>query len=310
MGKIGGAIGKIVMYIVVAFLIGALIAWIGSTMTTSCNIEDTEDLIFDGINKERLSRNLPALSEDSSLVYISDLWSSNLASMNEVTHGNFDGRLQSIGLPDTEYSCGEIIGSFKSGSVNGIPTTDNPSELAKEFVDMWLDSPPHREIMLTASNGYMGVGLCRNGTTFYGVVDFKFGGSGASGSSPIPMPTNKQILVTIQPQPKQSTGPSDYSWTEYNFSLVQGTQYSLLVTGNNGYSFDSYRYLTSTHQSSTEIFETQSSLTVSGDIMNLNVYFVPTGQSNKGGTAIITINPTTNIQLIVNVRDGTSTLNP
>jgi hypothetical protein len=29
--------------------------------------------------------------------------------------------------------------------------------------------------MLTASSGYMGVGLSKSGSTFYGVVDFRFG---------------------------------------------------------------------------------------------------------------------------------------
>jgi uncharacterized protein YkwD len=85
----------------------------------------------------------------------------------------FEGRIASIGY--SYYSCGEIIGSFQSGSVNGIPDTRSASDLAKEFVNMWLNSPPHREIMLTALNGYMGVGLSKSGSAFYGVVDFRFG---------------------------------------------------------------------------------------------------------------------------------------
>ena len=96
--------------------------------------------------------------------------------MNTLTHGNFDDRMQNIGLPNYQYSCGEIIESFQSGSINGIPTTNSPSALANEFVNGWLNSPEHRAIMLTDSNGYMGVGLSRNDSTFYGVVDFKFAG--------------------------------------------------------------------------------------------------------------------------------------
>ena len=277
-------------------------------MTVSVNLEETNDLIFKGINQQRSNLNLPILGEDSSLAFISNKWCIDLASKNDLTHGDFNGRMESIGLPDTVYSTGEIIASFQSGSVNGIPTTDNPSELAKEFVDMWLNSPSHREIMLTASNGYMGVGLSRNGSTFYGVVDFKFGGAGIINQQE-PMPTSP-LVVTIQPQPQQSNEPQNYSWSSYNFTLKQGIQYTLVLSAKTGYSYESFRYLTSTHLSSTEVTDVQSTLTVSGDIMNLNAYFVPYWQSSKGTTASIIINPTANIELSVDVRDGTAIINP
>ena len=276
-------------------------------MTASVNLNETEEFIFQGINQQRANMGLPVLGDDSSLVSISNHWSSDLASMNDLTHGDFDGRMRSIGLPDTEYSCGEIIASFQSGSVNGIPDTRSSSEVAKKFVDMWLDSPPHREIMLTASNGYMGVGLSRNGSTFYGVVDFKF--TDADSSANTVTPTNPP-LNPIQPQ--ESPFPQDLSWSSYNCTLEPDLQYTIIITAKDGYSFDSWRYVTSTHWASTEItsVQLQSSLTVSGDVMDINAYFVPEGQSTKGTTASITLIPTTTIQLSLDVRDGTATISP
>ena len=126
--------------------------------------EQTEAYIFQFINKERADRDLPILGTDANLSGISKEWSEYLASINDFTHGDFASRMESIGY--SSYSCGEII-AYTSGGT--------PSEVARKFVDMWLESPPHREIMLTSSNGYMGVGVSKSVSAFYSVVDFRFG---------------------------------------------------------------------------------------------------------------------------------------
>lgn len=134
------------------------------TSTALSDTEQTEAYIFQYINEERANRDLPILSIDTNLSGVSKEWSEYLASINELTHGDFESRMQSIGY--SQYSCGEII-AYTSGSV--------PSEVARQFVDMWLESQPHREIMLTSSTGYMGVGVSKSTSVFYGVVDFRFG---------------------------------------------------------------------------------------------------------------------------------------
>ena len=126
--------------------------------------EQTEAYIFQFINKERADRDLPILGTDANLSVISKEWSEYLASINDLPHGDFASRMESIGY--SSYSCGEII-AYTSGGT--------PSEVARKFVDMWLESPPHREIMLTSSNGYMGVGVSKSVSAFYSVVDFRFG---------------------------------------------------------------------------------------------------------------------------------------
>ncbi|MCW4046112.1 MAG: CAP domain-containing protein [Candidatus Bathyarchaeota archaeon] len=172
-GKTVSVVTGIVGFLIIGLIIGFIFCGLGGLITSSISISQTEDEIFKGINEQRASMGLPILGNNSALVSISNSWSNQLATMGTLTHGDFEGRIASIGY--SYYSCGEIIGSFTSGSINGVPTTDSPSELAREFVDMWLNSPPHREIMLTASSGFMGVGLSRNGSTFYAVVDFRFG---------------------------------------------------------------------------------------------------------------------------------------
>lgn len=180
MGKISSALFTIISIFVLSIGIGILTGNIGdwvipfSQTTTSIDLEVTEYFIFEGINHQRASRKLSELGNDTDLMTISNQWSDELAAKNDLAHGNFEGRMQSIGLPDAEFSCGEIIGYYRSGTVNGVPETDTELELAHEFINMWLNSPPHREIMLTDSGGYMGVGLSCNGSDFYGVVDFKF----------------------------------------------------------------------------------------------------------------------------------------
>ncbi len=137
------------------------------------NMGETEQYIFQYINEERVSRGLPSLGNDSNLCIIAKEWSDHLSEIKEVTHGNFNERTQSIGLPNIKFSTGEIIANFGS---NFISFGENlPSDVARKLVNMWITSPPHREIMLTASTGYMGVAASNWALSFYSVVDFKFG---------------------------------------------------------------------------------------------------------------------------------------
>ena len=122
-------------------------------ITSTININQTEIDIFNDINTQRANMGLPMLGNDSDLTSTAVGWSHQLASMNTLTHGDFDSRMQSIGLPNTVYSCGEIIESFSSGSLNGVPNTQTASALATQFVNGWLNSPEHRAIMLTSANG-------------------------------------------------------------------------------------------------------------------------------------------------------------
>ena len=167
-----GIVKKVLSIVIVIVVFSAIYGGINLLMTSSVDMRQTRIYIYQYINEERANRHLPTLANDTKLSSVSGQWSSYLASINNLTHGDFQSRMQGIGY--SQYSCGEIIGSYVSGSVNGLPTTNSPSEIAREFVDMWLNSPPHRQIMLSSSSGYMGIGIDRFRSVFYGVVDFRF----------------------------------------------------------------------------------------------------------------------------------------
>ena len=126
------------------------------------NIAEVEMRIFTYINEERASQGLPRLQEDPNLVRIASQWSEHLATTGQVTHGNFEERIASIAY--SYYLCGEIIAIY--GGYN--------SDLARQFVDMWMGSTGHYEIMITPRSGYMGVGVSDGVDGFYAVVDFRF----------------------------------------------------------------------------------------------------------------------------------------
>ncbi len=129
--------------------------------------DEIETQIFQLINTERANRGLPTLQNNTSLTAIAKSWCSHLAQTQSLTHGDFSSRVAASGTYTVGYEYGEIIESYGS-------TTGSSSNLARIFVDGWLDSEGHREIMLTASGGSMGVGVNRGGGTLYGVVDFQF----------------------------------------------------------------------------------------------------------------------------------------
>jgi len=123
---------------------------------------DVDTSVFELINEERARRGLPVLSNDEALASIALEWSEHLAGTGDLTHGDFDERIASIGY--SRYHCGEIIAMY-----NGLTTS-----LGRQFVDMWLDSPGHYQIMMTPKSGYMGVGVSKGGQGFFAVVDFRF----------------------------------------------------------------------------------------------------------------------------------------
>lgn len=146
--------------LVVILIFGGCVIYFVLPMVVSTS--QFEQDVFSLINKERSKQGLPELGIDANLELIAKNWSSKLAKNRELIHGNFEQRIASIGY--SHYSCGEIIALVPLGSFN----------LAQDFVDSWIDSPSHYEIMMTASHGYMGVGVSRNLGAFYAVVDFRF----------------------------------------------------------------------------------------------------------------------------------------
>ena len=123
--------------------------------------------VFDLINEERLSRGLPELLFDQKLADVAQVWSKDLAQRRLLEHGNFEARMSAIGYGS--YQCGEIIEEIPLGGIGFFQTP-----LEREFVDGWLKSAGHREIMLMPFTGYLGVGCSKNSDSIYCVADFRF----------------------------------------------------------------------------------------------------------------------------------------
>ena len=140
------------------------------TFYVGTNLVDTDYIraqVFDLINEERLTHGLPELSFDEKLADVAQIWSEDLARRRLLQHGNFEARMSAIGYGS--YQCGEIIGEI---SLVGIGFFQTPVE--RDFVDGWLESSGHREIMLTPFTGYFGVGCSKNSDSIYCVADFRF----------------------------------------------------------------------------------------------------------------------------------------
>lgn len=135
--------------------------------TNFVNTDYIRTQVFDLINEERLSRGLPELLFDQKLADVAQVWSKDLAQRRFLEHGNFEARMSAIGY--RSYQCGEIIAEI---SLGGIGFFQTPVE--REFVDGWLESSGHREIMLMPFTGYLGVGCSKNSDTIYCVADFRF----------------------------------------------------------------------------------------------------------------------------------------
>ena len=135
--------------------------------TDFVNVDYIQDRVFQLINEERLNRNLPALLIDQNLEGIAQSWSEDLAIRNCLEHGNFEARVLSIGYGS--YQCGEIIAQR---DLSGIGFFQTPLE--REFVEGWLESSGHRDIMLTPLTGFLGVGIAKNSNSIYAVADFRF----------------------------------------------------------------------------------------------------------------------------------------
>ncbi len=121
-------------------------------------------LIVDGLNRERTSRGLAALRDSAILFTASARYAPVLLQAGRLDHslqGEPWDRARAAGYPS--INVGEIIASRTfSGSLN-------VANEAGEFVRMWMESAPHRAIVLGESLNATEIGAgCANGRTSSG----------------------------------------------------------------------------------------------------------------------------------------------
>ncbi len=140
-----------------------------------------EAQILELVNRERLAAGLDPLVPNPPLVVAARGHSRDMFARNFFAHENpdparrtFSLRLQAAGLRNHGMA-GE-----------NIALASDTHELAARFVQMWLDSPAHRENLLRPGFRYTGIGVWGGNGRIYATQDFAADASPAA--APIPSP--------------------------------------------------------------------------------------------------------------------------
>lgn len=155
-------------------------ATVALTMAPQFDFEEMERQIHDLINEEREARGLDALSYDEELSDIAQEHSEDMAENNFFEHVNLRGEEPTDRAERNGYDCTVNMGSFYYvGIAENIMQgwrfsyywtyagSDVPiryewysqEELAQNIVEGWMDSPGHRENILTEHFSKEGLGL-------------------------------------------------------------------------------------------------------------------------------------------------------
>ncbi len=129
------------------------------------------------INNERRNNGLTALSLDSKLSDIARVHSQDMAQNNFFAHENLRGQDPTARASAQGYSCYKSYGSYYTSgiaenifqnnlytsttSINFIPFHDwsTQSEIAESTVQGWMNSPGHRQNILTSTYDKEGIGV-------------------------------------------------------------------------------------------------------------------------------------------------------
>lgn len=136
---------------------------------TRTYLDAFENEIFRLLNNERTSRGLTALGHDVELDELARLHSGDMADRDFFSHTNPDGcdavcRYEAAGYLYT--AMGENI-AFEMNNA-GIDALVG----AQNVITGWLDSPGHRDIMLSINYSNVGIGVSFTGHTAYATADF------------------------------------------------------------------------------------------------------------------------------------------
>lgn len=129
------------------------------TSNTSTNISfsmsENEKIIFDLLNKARTDAGLPKLSKDSSLFKVARLKAQDMVKKSYFSHTS-----PTYGSPFNMMKTYGI--SYK---VAGENIAGNPS--LQDAVTAWLNSPTHKQNILSNSYNYIGIGVEKSDTYGY-----------------------------------------------------------------------------------------------------------------------------------------------
>lgn len=123
--------------------------------------------IFILVNQVRKKHGLPPVKELPQLRELAHIQSQNMAEKGYFAHTDHLGRTpkdrKMTYFPELFGGVGENI-----ASVAGLP----PERLAAKFMQVWMDSPGHRENILRKRFNYLGVSVVQRGGAFYATQVF------------------------------------------------------------------------------------------------------------------------------------------
>ncbi len=141
------------------------------------NVNILESRIHDLINEKRRQKGLSSLRYDSKLAYIAQKHSQDMANKNFFDHINPNGEDPTARGLKSGYRCYKDYGSYYEEGLaenffqnnlydsvtyyNGIPSYDwnTLEEIAQSTVNGWMNSPGHRQNILTSTYDKEGIGV-------------------------------------------------------------------------------------------------------------------------------------------------------
>lgn len=149
----------------------------------SAIILEAEKLFMDKVNDYRKSKkrsNLAPANDAMIMALNHNLW---MRQNKKFTHSERKGttyftgssllkRLEFVRNKQPQEIVGENIALINLKQSELSKTAELPELLAEKFFDIWLNSPPHRENLLTKEFNFQGISILKLGNSFYGTHVF------------------------------------------------------------------------------------------------------------------------------------------
>jgi uncharacterized protein YkwD len=144
---------------VVVLLAGAVDASAARRSSRASANDSVEAEVIQLVNGYRASQGLPALSADGNLNEAADSHSRGMVASGEFSHDSANGTRCDVRI--RRFVKARLVGETISW-LAGTPA----AQQAQRTVELWMNSPPHRATLMTAS--FRRIGVSRKGGTMFG----------------------------------------------------------------------------------------------------------------------------------------------
>ena len=126
-----------------------------------------EQLIFKRVNEERVKNGVQELDYNSTMQKYARIKSADMGDKGYFSHEDLQGNLITVKMKNdgVKYNAwGENI-----AYIGGV---SDQNQLAKQFMDNWMNSPGHRQNILSQNFKSVGVGVYKVGNRVYATQEF------------------------------------------------------------------------------------------------------------------------------------------